>query len=48
MALANTAPVAPAKANPHGGIVASFDCPVILTSDDRIGFGVGFQSWQCW
>lgn len=30
-ALAMTAPVAPASANPHGGIKTSFDCPAIAT-----------------
>jgi hypothetical protein len=29
MAFAMTAPVAPATANPHGGRLASLDCPAI-------------------
>ena len=36
-ALAMTAPVAPATANPQGGIKASFDCPAIAIFGKRVG-----------
>jgi hypothetical protein len=36
MALAMTAPVAPAIARPHGGIGASFDCPAMASGVQKL------------
>lgn len=36
MAFAITAPVAPATANPHGGITVCFDCTAMVKVRDRL------------